>query len=149
MDALAPQNVAMTLKRPMVGVAALVTRGERVLLLKRHGSHGAGSWACPGGHLEFGETPEQCAVREAFEEVGLVLEHLRFRAITNDLFEAEGKHYITIWMQGECASGDPAIAAPDELTELGWFSWDALPQPLFLPLANLLDEQSYSAGSIS
>src|SRR4051812_39121672 len=102
MDSFPPQNAPVAPKRPMVGVAALVTRGELVLLLRRHGSHGAGSWSTPGGHLEFGETPEQCAIREAFEEVGLVIERMKFRAITNDLFETEGKHYITIWMQGEC-----------------------------------------------
>jgi 8-oxo-dGTP diphosphatase len=52
-------------------------------------------------------------------------------------------------MQGECESGDPAIAAPDELTELDWFSWDSLPQPLFLPLVNLLDGHSYSVRSVT
>jgi 8-oxo-dGTP diphosphatase len=137
------QNAPAAPKRPMVGVAALVTRGDRVLLLKRHGSHGAGSWACPGGHLEFGETPEQCGIRETLEEVGLTLGQLRFKAITNDLFEPEGKHYITIWMVGECEAGEPTIAAPEAISALGWFAWDALPEPLFLPLANLIAGRSY------
>jgi 8-oxo-dGTP diphosphatase len=52
-------------------------------------------------------------------------------------------------MQGECASGEPAITAPDEMSALGWFAWDALPEPLFLPLANLLAGQSYSGRSVS
>jgi 8-oxo-dGTP diphosphatase len=85
MASLHPPRAPISTARPMVGVAALVTRSEHVLLLKRHGSHGAGSWACPGGHLEFGETPEQCAIREVFEEVGLAIGQMRFRAITNDL----------------------------------------------------------------
>jgi hypothetical protein len=38
---------------------------------------------------------------------------------------------------------DPIIAAEEEVTELGWFAWDALPTPLFLPLENLLKENSY------
>ena len=147
MAALARQDVPIDPKRPMVGVAVLVTRGDRVLLLKRHGSHGAGSWACPGGHLEFGETPEQCGIRETFEEVGLAINQLRFKAITNDLFVPEDKHYITIWMEGECKSGEPTIAAPDEMSALGWFTWDALPEPLFLPLANLV--AGYAIRSIS
>ena len=138
MAALASTDMPIAPARPMVGVAALVTRGDRVLLLKRQGSHGAGSWACPGGHLEFGETPEQCGIRETFEEVGLALNQLRFKAITNDLFVSEGKHYITIWMEGACESGEPTIAAAGEMTALGWFAWDALPEPLFLPLANLV-----------
>ena len=112
--------------------------GERVLLLRRTGAHGAGSWAVPGGHLEFGESPEECARREAREEVGVEAGEVRFRAITNDVFAAEGKHYITIFMQGTYLSGDPTQFARDEVTEVGWFAWDALPQPLFLPLDNLL-----------
>jgi 8-oxo-dGTP diphosphatase len=143
MAGLPPQNGQIASKRPMVGVAALVTRGDRVLLLRRQGSHGAGSWACPGGHLEFGETPEQCGIRETLEEVGLVIDQLRFKAITNDLFAPEGKHYITIWMEGECESGEPTITAPGEVSELGWFAWDGLPEPLFLPLANLIAGRSY------
>src|SRR5689334_13966733 len=82
-------------KRPMVGVSVLVTKGNQVLLLKRQGSHGSGTWASPGGHLEYGETPEECGVRETLEEVGLEISELTFKAITNDIFASEGKHYIT------------------------------------------------------
>ncbi len=126
------------LAQPMVGVAVIIEREGRVLLLQRHGSHGAGSWATPGGHLDFGESPEQCAIREAQEETGLDVTDVRFRAITNDVFVAEGKHYITIWMEGHCGAGEPIVNAPDEATAIGWFAWDALPAPLFLPLENLL-----------
>ncbi len=54
---------------PRVGVAVLISRGKQVLLLKRKGVLGAGSWAPPGGHLDFGESPEECAIREAKEEI--------------------------------------------------------------------------------
>ena len=40
----------------MIGVGVIVLRGGRVLLGRRRGSHGADSWALPGGHLEEGET---------------------------------------------------------------------------------------------
>jgi 8-oxo-dGTP diphosphatase len=119
-------------------VALIIIHGERVLLLRRKGAHGAGTWATPGGHLELGETLEECARREAREEVGVEVADVRFRAITNDVFAAEGKHYITIWMQGTYLSGDPAPYAADEVAEVGWFAWDGLPQPLFLPLENLV-----------
>ena len=45
----------------IVGVAVLVRRGEQVLLTHRKGSHGAGTWAPPGGHLDMGESFEDCA----------------------------------------------------------------------------------------
>ena len=127
---------------PQVGTAMIITKDDKVLLMKRKGPHGHGTWSTPGGHLEFGETPEQGAVREAKEEVGVDVVDVRFRDVTNDLFEAEGKHYITVWMDGK-PIGEPGIAAEREVEEIGWFAWDALPQPLFLPLENLVKENSY------
>ncbi len=128
---------------PKVGVAIIITKDDQVLLMKRKGLHGIGTWSTPGGHLDFGETPELCAAREAKEEVGLDVVDIRFRAVTNDLFETTGRHYITIWMDGESTLGEPTIAAEDEVEEIGWYVWDALPSPLFLPLENLLKENSY------
>ncbi len=128
---------------PKVGVAIIITKNDQVLLMKRKGIHGKGTWSTPGGHLEFGETPEQCAAREAKEEVGLDVVDIRFRAITNDMFDTTGKHYITIWMEGNSISNDPVIAAEDEVAEIGWFAWKSLPEPLFLSLENLLKENSY------
>ena len=130
---------------PKVGVAVIVMREKQVLLLRRHNSHGAGSWAVPGGHLEFGESPEQCAAREAFEETSLRVSGLRFFALTNDVFEAENKHYITIWMLAEGVDGGIKVNAPEELSEVAWFFWDRLPSPLFLPFQNLLDGKSLPA----
>jgi 8-oxo-dGTP diphosphatase len=126
-----------------VGVAVLITRADRLLLIRRQGAHGAGTWSTPGGHLDFGEAPEQGAIREAREEVGLEVADLAFVAITNDLFVAEQRHYITIWFQARQFAGEPTIASPREMTEVGWFGWDALPQPLFLPLANLVSGDSH------
>jgi 8-oxo-dGTP diphosphatase len=128
---------------PRVGVGIIITRNNQVLLLKRLNVHGAGSWSTPGGHLEFGETPEECATREAKEETNLDIDNITFKSITNDVFIAENKHYITIWMQGENNSGKEILAAAYESSEIGWFDWDKLPQPLFLPLQNLLNGDSY------
>ncbi len=128
---------------PMVGVGIIITRGDRTLLLHRHHAHGAGTWSSPGGHLEFGETPEDCARREAKEETGLDLVNVRFKCLTNDVFRTEGKHYITIWMEGESEVGEAMVNAPEEAFEIGWFRWDELPEPLFLPLQNLLAGKTY------
>jgi 8-oxo-dGTP diphosphatase len=132
---------------PRVGVAVLIARDKRVLLLKRQGVHGFGTWSPPGGHLEFGESPEECAIREAKEETGLDVTDVKFKAVTNDLFEAEGKHYITLWMEGECLSGEAVVNAPYEVSEVRWFAWDHLPETLFLPFRNLLEGKFYPAPS--
>lgn len=129
-------------QKPQVGTAMIITSGDRVLLMKRKGPHGHGTWSTPGGHLDFGETLEGCAAREAKEEVGVDVFDVRFRCVTNDVFEEEGKHYITIWLEGNPV-GEPTIAAEKEVEEIGWFAWDALPQPLFLPLENLVKKNSY------
>ncbi|MDY7079519.1 MAG: NUDIX domain-containing protein [Chloroflexota bacterium] len=128
---------------PRVGVGVIITRNEQVLLLKRKNVHGSGSWSTLGGHLDFGESPEKCAIREAKEETDLDITNVKFRAVTNDLFEAEGKHYITLWMEGKCLSGEAVVNAAYEMSEVGWFAWDKLPKSLFLPFRNLLDGKCY------
>ncbi len=133
------------MNRPGVGVSVIVTKETKVLLLKRQGSHGAGTWAPPGGHIEFGESIEECAHRETLEETGIEIGEVVFRAITNDVFETEGKHYITVWVKAAYVSGEAFIASQRESAEIGWFSLDKLPQPSFLPWQHFLDGETYPA----
>lgn len=128
---------------PGIGVGVIIRKGDHVLLLRRKYVHGAGTWSTPGGHLEFNETPEECAVRETLEETGLAVNNPRFVALTNDIFEVEHKHYITIWMQVDYTGGEPTLSAPEESDQVGWFPWERLPQPLFLPLKHLIAGQCY------
>jgi len=127
---------------PYVGVGCVLVRDGRILLVRRQHAHGAGSWSTPGGHLDFGESPEACAARETMEETGIGVLNVEFLAITNDVFETAGKHYVTVWMRGEPGAGDASIGAPEEIAEVGWFPPDALPGPLFLSLENLLAGRS-------
>jgi len=55
-----------------MGTTIYAERGGMILLLKRAAGAGTGSWYLPGGGLEPGETPEECALRELREESGLV-----------------------------------------------------------------------------
>ena len=130
-------------EKPSVGVAVILTRDDKVLLMKRKGPHGPGTWTTPGGHMEFGETPEQCATREVKEEVGVEITAICFRAVTNDLFQAERRHSVSIWMEGKIRAGEPTVIATEEASEIGWFAWEALPQPLYLPLENFITQNSY------
>ena len=86
-------------KRPLVGVGVVFIRRGRVFLARRRGSHGAAAWASAGGHLEYGETPEQCARREAAEELGVTVGELRILCVSNIL--AYDRHYVDIEFLGD------------------------------------------------
>lgn len=126
-----------------VGVSVLIQKGDRILLEKRAHAHGAGTWGPPSGHIDYGETPEQTAMRETQEETGVSINDLKFRCVTNDIFEKDQKHYITLWFQAVYVAGEAKLKAPDEESEVGWFALDALPQPLFLPLQHLIEGKTY------
>ncbi|WP_052878369.1 nucleotide triphosphate diphosphatase NUDT15 [Vibrio coralliirubri] len=123
-----------------VGVAAVILREGRVLLGERIGSHGAHTWATPGGHLEWSESIEECAKRETLEETGLVVSGFEKLSFTNDIFEKENKHYITLFVVASDVSGEPQVTEPDKCKQWKWFKLDELPEPLFLPLTNLLSD---------
>ncbi len=126
------------MSRPLVGVGCIVRRGSELLLVHRRGAHGEGTWSSPGGNLDFGEDPAVCAARESEEETGVQVDTPRFVGLTNDVFEAEDKHYITLWFEAEHVQGEAQVRAPDELSGVAWFPNDDLPEALFLPLRNFL-----------
>lgn len=121
---------------PRVGVCVIIRKEGRVLMGKRKGAHGGDTWAPPGGHLEFGESWEECAERETLEETGLQIKVVGLGTVTNDIFAANNKHYITIVMITDYVSGEPQLLEPDKCTEWRWCSWDDLPLPLFPPVQN-------------
>jgi 8-oxo-dGTP diphosphatase len=127
-------------KRPRVGVGVIVIKDGKVLLGERKGSHGEGAWQFPGGHLEYGEAIEDCARREVEEETGLQIKYLRYGPFTNDLFAAEDKHYVTLYVLADYLSGIPEVREPEKCREWGWYDWHQLPEPLFVPIKNLLKQ---------
>lgn len=127
-------------KRPSVGFGVYILRNGKVLLGKRKNSHGEGAWCATGGHLEFGESFEEGAKRETLEEAGIKIKNIRVGGITNDIFEKEKKHYVTIALIADWDSGEATMMEPDKWDEWGWFEWDKLPDPLFLPFQNLIKQ---------
>ena len=122
--------------RPLQMVAGIVFVFDcegRILLQKRADDH---TWCVPGGSMELGETPEQAARREAFEETGLVLSELEFFNIISgeeahhiypngDEVYALDINYICRKYSGELRMQD------DEVLELGFFDIEELPEGLW------------------
>jgi 8-oxo-dGTP diphosphatase len=119
------------------GVGVLVVRDGKVLMGRRTSPHGRGTWSPPGGKAEPDETPEETARRELVEETGLVGAVPRVVGETVDSFP-NGDTWRTCWVQMEWVSGEPEVLEPDEVDSWGWYSWDRLPAPLFLPMASLV-----------
>ncbi len=126
------------MERPLAGLGVFIVKGGKVLLGQRRNSHGAGSWSFPGGHLELWESFEDCARREVLEETGLSVKNICFVTATNDFYPDEKKHYVNIVMRAEYESGILHIMEPEKITGWEWFSFDALPSPLFISTQNFL-----------
>jgi len=133
--------------KPGVGIGVMVLKGKRVLLGQRHADpgkadselHGEGTWTMPGGKVDFGESLEETASREVFEETGIKINKnkLKFISLTND--RAKDAHFITIGFLYQDFKGQPRVMEPDEITQWQWFDLKALPQPIFPPSQKILE----------
>ncbi|MDO8577237.1 MAG: NUDIX domain-containing protein [Candidatus Daviesbacteria bacterium] len=121
-----------------IGIGILVLKDGKVLLSKRKGSHGAGEYASPGGHLEFGESIMECARRECREETGIEIKNVRFVRLAN-LKKYEGKHYIDIGLAADWKSGEPKVLEPEKAEGWDWYDLDKLPKPLFETVKTFLE----------
>ena len=131
-----------------MGVGVVFVRDGKVFLARRQGAHGEATWGSAGGHLEFGETLEACARREALEELGVRVGELRVLCLSNIV--AYGRHYVDVEFLGDIGDQDPIPQAGDgSFCEYGWFPLRDPPQPLFEPMrlaiASLLSGDWYHA----
>ena len=109
----------------------------QVFLAKRQGAHGEATWASAGGHLEMGESLEECARREALEELGVEVGDLHYLCASNII--AYGKHYVDFEFLGDIGAQEPLLAEPEAFSEYNWFPLDKLPHPLFEAVKYALD----------
>ncbi len=113
----------MTRLDPTGGAAAVVFDDVgRVLLVKEN--YGRRRRSLPGGALDDGETPEQAAVREAYEETGVrvAIEYLIGQYELDDGFAAYAFRCRII-------EGTPTLPDTGEIAAVEWHPVDALPHP--------------------
>jgi 8-oxo-dGTP diphosphatase len=123
-------------KRPCVGVALCIRREGSVLIHLRKGTHAPGTWAFPGGHLEFFESFEESALRELREEAGndLVVENMKLWTTINVKDEDEQKHCVVVFMVCDWVKGEPKVMEPEKCECWCWYRWKKLPSPLMMGL---------------
>jgi len=98
--------------------------GGIVLIYRRNAPLG---WALPGGFVDYGETLEQAAIREAHEETSLEIDTLRLLGCYSDPARDSRLHTIsTIYV----AAGHGTPTAADDAAEIAIFPLDSLPQDL-------------------
>ena len=144
--------------QPLVGVGAVIFRGEEVLLVRRGQEPSQGDWSLPGGLVELGETLTAAIQRELSEETGLQVRILGIAAVLERLFpDAAGKiayHYVLIdylceYLEGELKPGSDITAACFvALADLDRFelpqltlkvirrAWEQFRQGTYLPLTD-------------
>lgn len=154
-------------ERPGIGVAMIVFgldhKGQKNILLgRRKGGRGNGTWALPGGKLDFGETVRHCAIRELKEETGLDfsietgiqasvyktrLENtVLIGPYVENLFPEDNTHWITLVTKIADVidiSKYPTsemLKEPDKCFGWQWFLPYQIPDPMFGPLRNLLNQ---------
>jgi len=127
---------------PTVDIIIEIERpGERagiVLIRRRNPPYG---WALPGGFVDYGESLEEAAVREAREETSLDVELVRqFHAYSDPRRDPRGHPISTVYIAR--AAGEPAGA--DDATEARVFAPDALPDDLAFDHGEIIAD--YLAG---
>lgn len=104
-------------------------------------------WALPGGFVDYGETLEQAAAREAQEETSLAIAHARLLGCYSDPVRDPRHHTIsTVYV----ATGEGTPRAGDDAAGLGIFPLTALPEPLCFDHRKILEDYARlkKAGSL-
>ena len=128
---------------PLLGACVAIWRADTILLAKRSRAPSAGLWAMPGGLVEIGETLEQAAKREVFEETALEIDEFasnRFHEIIRrDKDGAVEVHYVLAMFVAVSKSGNPV--AGDDAADVAWFaSADLDPSMLVAHTTSFVDE---------
>ncbi|MEW6409089.1 MAG: NUDIX hydrolase [Nitrospirota bacterium] len=116
----------MPQRNPFLTVDIIIEIEDRgiVLIKRKNPPYG---WAIPGGFVDYGETLEQAAIREAKEETALDVEIIRQFHAYSDPKRDPRFHTVSVVFIAR-ANGEPK--ASDDAKEIGVFTKDNLPSPL-------------------
>jgi len=110
-------------------------KDDKIVLIRR--KNPPFGWALPGGFVDYGESLEAAAIREAEEETGLKVRLIRQLHTYSDPDRDPRRHTITTVF---IARADGSPRAADDAADIGIFDPDTLPQPLAFDHALILDD---------
>ena len=130
-------------RNPLLTVDIIIDiPGKGIVLIERKNPpHG---WALPGGFVDWGETLESAALREAREETGLDVHDLKQFHAYSDPKRDPRHHTVTVVFSG-AGGGEPKAA--DDAENLEIFSLESLPENLAFDHALILSDYSESIKS--
>jgi len=105
---------------PTTRVSVIVVADEQILLVK-HRKGNRQYWVLPGGRLEYGESFEECAVREMKEETGLEVAVDDFVFLSEAIAPDRSRHIVNVYLTAHVVGGilklgdEPVLAAVDYL----------------------------------
>lgn len=109
---------------PKVAVGAVITDGERILLVRRNAIPRIGFWALPAGYMDADELPEEALVREVAEETGVIVRVIGLEGVA-PLAGWRERRGILLLYRAEAIGGE---ATPgDDATDARWISRDEVP----------------------
>lgn len=124
-----------------VSCEMIIEHNGKVLMGKRGNIFGKGSYAFPGGHLEFGELVKDCVARELKEEVDIIPVDTELLCIINDYRNLPGEdvqQYIRFVFLVREFSGEIQNMEPDRCEGWEWYDKDNLPEPIFVGHAKVV-----------
>jgi 8-oxo-dGTP diphosphatase len=125
-------------RNPFLTVDVIIGDGDRVVLIERRNP--PAGWALPGGFVDYGESLEAAAAREAREETGLELAGLQQFGAYSDPSRDPRQHTISVVFT---ARGSGTLRAGDDARNAGWFALSALPTPLCFDHAQILADYQF------
>jgi 8-oxo-dGTP diphosphatase len=120
----------------VVSTLCYLEKDNKYLMLlrnKKENDVNEGKWIGVGGKCEKGESPEECVIRETFEETGIKLESFKMRGVMTFASEGWEDEYIFVYTSDkfsghitECNEGELAWIDKDKIMDLNLWDGDRI-----------------------